>query len=375
MKKYQKFNRWLWGILVTAAVILPSFTAYADTGISRVRIYVSDDKLEDEESMPEITLPNNVSYSVSEVEAVTKRESWKPGSSPRIAVYLEAEDGYVFTASDKEDFSISGADYVSSTLKDDGHSMKLVIKYGPIRTVLGTPENVRWSETILGRALWKRVPYADSYYVYLVQDGDESGAKRYTTDTNYIDLLDKMKADSNYYFRVQAVPKDSGKKKYSQSGELVDSEIFYGSSLGETGGAWRKEGERYRYRSKSGEEYANTWKLIDGSWYYFDAEGFRSTGWFAVEGKRYYCDGEGKMLTGWIQVDGIWYYLKNSGESVTGWYQSLPSVWYYFDGEGRMLTGWQEIEGKWYYLKPSGEMAVSTTVDGWYVDQNGVWNP
>ena len=81
------------------------------------------------------------------------------------------------------------------------------------------------------------------------------------------------------------------------------------------------------------------------------------------------------MQTGWIQVDDTWFYLKNSGETVTGWYQTLPSVWYYFDGDGRMLTGWQEIEGKWYYLKASGELAVNTTVDGWRVDQNGVWNP
>lgn len=375
MKKFQKFNRWLMGILLAAAVILPSFAAYADSGISRVRVYVSDDRLEDEESMPEITLPATANYSISDVEAVTKRESWKPGSSPKIAVYLEAEDGYVFTASSKEDFSISGASYVSSSLKDDGRGMKLVVKFGPIRTVFGMPENVRWSETNLGRAIWKRVPYASSYYVYLVQNGDESGAKRYTADTNYIDLLDKMKADSDYYFRVQAVPKDSSEKKYSQAGELVDSGILYGSSLGETGGTWRKEGERYRYRSKAGEEYANVWKLIDGAWYYFDAEGFRSTGWCVVDGKRYHCDEEGKMQTGWIQVDDTWFYLKNSGETVTGWYQTLPSVWYYFDGDGRMLTGWQEIEGKWYYLKASGELAVNTTVDGWRVDQNGVWNP
>lgn len=44
-----------------------------------------------------------------------------------------------------------------------------------------------------------------------------------------------------------------------------------------------------------------------------------------------------------------------------------------------MKTGWQLIEGKWYYFNPlsdgkKGIMLTDTWIDGWYVDQNGVWN-
>jgi glucan-binding YG repeat protein len=58
------------------------------------------------------------------------------------------------------------------------------------------------------------------------------------------------------------------------------------------------------------------------------------------------------MLTGWQQVDGKWYYLNPTGA---------------------MATGWINLEGKWYYLYGDGSMANSTTIDGYYVDENGVW--
>lgn len=351
------------------------FTAFAESSISRVRVYVSDDKLEDEEELPEVTLPSTANYSITDVEAVTKRELWKPGASVKIAVYLEADDGYVFTAKDKDSFTVSGASYSTSSLQEDGHKIKLVLKFGPIRSVLGTPENPRWSETELGRAIWKKVDNAKCYYVYLVKDDDVSGATRYTAETNYIDLKDKMNANSNYYFRVQAVPKDSSDRKYKQSGELADSGMFYGSSLGETGGNWRKDNLGYKYHAKSGEQYANAWKLIEGNWYYFDQNGYRAAGWIAVDGKRYYCDEEGKMKTGWLSQGEDWYYLMNNGEAAIGWFQTMPSIWYYTNADGKMLTGWQDIGGRWYYLKPSGELATSQNIDGYYVNQSGEWIP
>ena len=60
------------------------------------------------------------------------------------------------------------------------------------------------------------------------------------------------------------------------------------------------------------------------------------------------------MQTGWRQIDGEWYYLK---------------------GSGAMATGWLEWKDEWYYLYPSGRMAVSTTIDGYTVDADGVWVP
>lgn len=39
-----------------------------------------------------------------------------------------------------------------------------------------------------------------------------------------------------------------------------------------------------------------------------------------------------------------------------------------------MVTGWlQDTDGKWYYLNSNGAMAKNTTINGYYVDENGVW--
>ena len=41
---------------------------------------------------------------------------------------------------------------------------------------------------------------------------------------------------------------------------------------------------------------------------------------------------------------------------------------------GAMMEGWNQVGENWYYFYPgSGNMAVNTTIDTFYVDQNGIW--
>ena len=43
------------------------------------------------------------------------------------------------------------------------------------------------------------------------------------------------------------------------------------------------------------------------------------------------------------------------------------------NSNGERLEGWYEIDGSWYYFYPgTGVMAVSTNIDGFYVDEYGV---
>lgn len=47
---------------------------------------------------------------------------------------------------------------------------------------------------------------------------------------------------------------------------------------------------------------------------------------------------------------------------------------YYFTANGIMVEGWWQIDGNWYYFYPgAGNMAVNTTINTFYVDQNGIW--
>ena len=56
----------------------------------------------------------------------------------------------------------------------------------------------------------------------------------------------------------------------------------------------------------------------------------------------------------------------------TGWLKQGGS-WYYLDNSGAMKTGWFQVDGKWYYAYSSGALAVSTRLDGYYVNYKGEW--
>ena len=47
---------------------------------------------------------------------------------------------------------------------------------------------------------------------------------------------------------------------------------------------------------------------------------------------------------------------------------------YFLGPDGAMVEGWYQVDGNWYYFYPgSGNKAVNTTIDTFYVDQDGVW--
>ena len=51
----------------------------------------------------------------------------------------------------------------------------------------------------------------------------------------------------------------------------------------------------------------------------------------------------------------------------------LNGQWYFFDDSGYLLRGWQQYKDDWYYLdRGSGRMAVSCTVDGYVIDEDGI---
>jgi len=70
----------------------------------------------------------------------------------------------------------------------------------------------------------------------------------------------------------------------------------------------------------------------------------------------------------------------------TGWFTDAAGRTYYLhavsDGrQGYMYTGWHQIGGVWYYfreIQDSTEGVLyknSRTPDGYWVDENGVWEP
>ena len=184
-----------------------------------------------------------------------------------------------------------------------------------------------------------------------------------------------------------------------------------------TAAGWVSSGGRWWYRNADGSYPKNTWKLINGSWYYFESDGWMATGWKKLGGEWYYLTSSGAMATGWVKLNGKYYFMNGSGvmqhdtwvdngayyvnsdgvwvegktsqnraessrtDSAAGWvsgggrwwyreadgsyprnsWKVINGSWYYFDGSGWMVTGWLKRASSWYYLEPgNGNM-----VTGW----------
>ena len=83
----------------------------------------------------------------------------------------------------------------------------------------------------------------------------------------------------------------------------------------------------------------------------------------------------------WEQVNGNWWAFDESGYIKTGWMRDEDyGGWFYLDSEHGMLTGWVLIDGKWHYFHPTSDgrkgilYVGRLTPDGYYVDENGVWD-
>ena len=136
--------------------------------------------------------------------------------------------------------------------------------------------------------------------------------------------------------------------------------------------AWSEDENGWRFLYPDGSFPADSWKLLEGSWYHFDSAGYRQTGWLKADGHWYYLDADGVRQTGWQTISNLRYYLGDDGIMRTGW-QKLSGVWYYFESGGAMVTGWKQISGKWYYFASGGAMQTGwQKISGkWYYFASG----
>lgn len=129
--------------------------------------------------------------------------------------------------------------------------------------------------------------------------------------------------------------------------------VDMGSSSNTSSQGWENTDRGWKYKESNGSYVTNTWKQVDGIWYFFD--------------------GDGHIATSWRQIDGAWYFFNASGAMLTGWVQS-GNDWYYMNPSGAMVTGWVQSGNDWYYMSPSGAMlSNTTTADGYRLDASGRW--
>ena len=146
---------------------------------------------------------------------------------------------------------------------------------------------------------------------------------------------------------------------------------------------WVSENGSKYYLDENGERCTG-WLLQDEGWYYLDAEkdgAMFDAGWKYINSKWYHFYDSGVMETGWTYYKNNWYYLSPYGDMSVNEWEYINSNWYHFDQNGIMQTGWFLYDGNWYYLYPAnnnagksvGVMAQNTTIDGYFISQDGIW--
>ncbi|EKQ51794.1 MULTISPECIES: putative cell wall binding protein [unclassified Clostridium] len=118
------------------------------------------------------------------------------------------------------------------------------------------------------------------------------------------------------------------------------------------------------YAKEDGTLASNEWIKDEGNvWYYYGADFKSVKGYQTINGNKYYFSKYGTLFIGWkakALVEGTKTNYKDK-------------TLYYFGEDGAIKEGWINYNGKWYYIYSDGLMATDTTIDGYYVNKNGVW--
>jgi glucan-binding YG repeat protein len=137
------------------------------------------------------------------------------------------------------------------------------------------------------------------------------------------------------------------------TGWVDDNGWYYLTNSGEMKTDWLLYNEKWYHLGKNGK--MQTGWVYDKGWYFLNKDGAMERGWIKDAGTWYYLNTSGLMQTGWEKISGAWFYLNADGAMQSGW-EKIAGSWYYLNSSGAMQTGWEKISGKWYYMNSSGAM-------------------
>lgn len=298
-------------LLTAAFSVIMCFNAFAftssnpdvtiksgDTG----RTYTWNSPLGTEITMPVITKDAVISIN--------------PGDSQYMETYFYDPSGAINKDNNVVMFGYKNSAFAAPTL-----ALERATEYSPL-----TISSYNVGKPVLERSTYKGYSGQDIIIAFYKITGDNSISPVYFTG-NY---LKEENANKVGYFYVDM-----------------------GSSSNTSSQGWENTDRGWKYKESNGSYVTNTWKQIDGIWYFFD--------------------GEGHIATSWRQIDGAWYFFNASGAMLTGWVQS-GNDWYYMNPSGAMATGWVQSGNDWYCMSPSGAMlSNTTTADGYRLDASGRW--
>ena len=384
--------KWMcFGVVFMTVLTGGAIYAMAETVLKTITVSTSSPSFESGSvRIPEFRAPKGCDL---DLEWISSSSSFGPGKNVTAQITLTTQDDYRFASNTK--ITVSGATVSSKTISD--YEIVMRVKVGPLSYKLAEPEDIAWSSEKSSIVKWSSVKYATEYRVRVYQD--DKVVKQETVKTRSYDAGKYFNGESEVRVSVTALGTGSSDSKYlKQSDEaFVDGSDVDWEDRETTYGVW--EGKKYRLTEQGEDkEYAKGWTEIFGKWYFFNDNGTLQTGWIDEGGRRYYSDKDGIMQTGWVKTkeNDAWYFFRSDGQMATGWLAaSAPGSWFYLGTDGSMKTGWildnqqwyfmgtdgvmqkgwQSINDGWYYFYEDGHMAVSETVDSYFVNGEGKWLP
>lgn len=269
----------------------------------------------------------------------------------------------------------------------------------------------------------------------------DDGGRYYTKSTTgeYLSGGWKLIEDKKYYFDDAGYSNDDFHDGLENGYEVQKNAD--GTEKEPDKYEWHNQNGRWWYGTEDGSSYVyavsdyagsdgennSGVKMIDGSMYRFDTDGYLTAeGWnsyeYTSDGQSitewYYTEADGTLKTGWQQLGGEWYYFDkmkgymyksgshptslskdassyvffDSGAMVSNDWAKISvnlnsdttrTVYYYADADGKAVTGWQLLGGRWFYFDSYGRLCssfytaknylVEVFVDGYYLNGIGLY--
>ena len=343
--------------------------------------------------------------------------TWDDGNYDKYTYFLKESDLFAqdHTLSDESqknfgDYNISKTDYDAKLIPTHTHNYVTTTKREP--TCIDEGLSVKTCTICQDEQMiiLPKTTHQWTLHSTVAATEDKDGSKTYTcsvcgeTKTEVIPKLPKatwMKNQNGWWYqnidgtypRKQWMKIDNIWYYFDVDGYMVtnwqkiNNKWYFFDDKGAMVTGWKKSGNKWYYLDGQGAMVSDKWQKIDGKWYVFDKSGaMKSNAWVG----NYYVGSDGAYVkdrwigkyhvnkngvwdktAGWQKLGGSCYYLGQDGTMKTGW-QYISDKCYYFYDSGKMASStW--LNNK-YYLKADGSMAVNEYINGYWLDENGVWS-
>lgn len=310
MRKMKRFI----SVLMAASLLSTAAptAAFAREKISQVSLSFSMDT----DTWSGLDVDGGDGYSVRSVSLFP--DGGKASNSPYAVVILDAEEDYYFSSIKSNYFALDGegATFLEAARSNGNATMTVSVRFKELGDgELSEPAALAWTDA--GVATWEKVPGAGDYSIRIQRDGSLVGvASAPTTKVNVYNLSTKITKTGDYVFQVRA----NGLFKKTKSSEWVSSPVLsvdeaklaaiQANASTDAGviGEWHQDDAGSWYQYTTGLVPKGEWREIDGSWYYFNASGYKVVDQWV---DRYYVGSDGKMLVDTTTPDG--HYVDENG--------------------------------------------------------------